>query len=77
MGQKDEYDLLDAVNWSTDSGIADPSKVAILGLSYGGYATLAAMTFTPTLFACGVEVCGPSNLTSFLSRSHPTGSPIL
>ena len=65
-GRKMQYDLLDAVNWSTDSGIADPSRVAILGLSYGGYATLAGMTFTPALFACGVEVCGPSNLTSFL-----------
>ncbi len=65
-GRKMQYDLLDAVNWSTESGIADPDRVAIMGLSYGGYATLAGMTFTPEIFACGVDICGPSNLTSFL-----------
>ena len=74
-GRKMQNDLLDAVNWSTDSGIADPSRVAILGLSYGGYATLAGMTFTPNVFACGVEVCGPSNLTSFLLTVPPYWKP--
>ena len=76
-GRKMQYDLLDAVNWSTESGIADPDKVAIMGVSYGGYATLAGMTFTPEVFACGVDICGPSNLTSFLLTFHPIGSRIL
>ena len=65
-GRKMQYDLLDAVNWSIEKGIADPDKVAIAGLSYGGYATLAGMTFAPETFACGVDICGPSNLTSSL-----------
>ena len=74
-GRKMQYDLLDAVNWSIQKGIADPSRIAILGLSYGGYATLAGMTFTPKTFACGVDVCGPSNLTSFLLTVPPYWKP--
>ena len=62
-GRKMQYDLLDAVNWSIDKGIADPDRIAIMGESYGGYAALAGMTFTPKIFACGVDYCGPSNLT--------------
>ncbi len=65
-GRKMQDDLLDAVNWSIESGIADPARIAIMGISYGGYAAMAGMTFTPTVFACGVDMCGPSNLTSFL-----------
>ena len=55
-------DLIDAVNWAADQGIADKSKVAIMGGSYGGYATLVGLTFTPEVFACGVDIVGPSNL---------------
>ena len=65
-GGKMQDDLLDAVLWSTKMGITDPERVAIVGSSYGGYAALAAMTFTPEVFACAVDICGPSNLTSFL-----------
>ncbi len=65
-GRKMQTDLLDAVNWSIEKRIADPSRIAIMGISYGGYAVLAGMTFTPAMFACGVDVCGPSNLTSLL-----------
>ena len=65
-GRKMQYDLNDAVNWSIKQGIADPQKIAIMGGSYGGYATLAGLTFTPGLFACGVDICGPSNLTSLI-----------
>ncbi len=65
-GRKMEDDLLDAVRWSTENGIADPDRIAILGLSYGGYATLSALINSGDVFACGVDICGPSNLTSFL-----------
>jgi dipeptidyl aminopeptidase/acylaminoacyl peptidase len=74
-GRKMQYDLLDAVNWSIEKGIADPSEVAILGLSYGGYAVLSGMTFTPEIFACGIDICGPSNLTSFLLTIPPYWKP--
>ena len=65
-GRKMEDDLVDAVRWSTENGIADPERIAIMGLSYGGYATLSALTNSGDVFACGVDICGPSNLTSFL-----------
>ncbi|MEK6247630.1 MAG: prolyl oligopeptidase family serine peptidase, partial [Planctomycetales bacterium] len=55
-------DLVDAVGWAVDEGIAEKSKVAIMGGSYGGYATLVGLTFTPELFACGVDIVGPSSL---------------
>ena len=59
-------DLLDAVTWAVDRKIADPSKVAIMGGSYGGYATLVGLAFTPDRFACGVDIVGPSNLETLL-----------
>ena len=65
-GRKMQDDLIDVVNWSIKQGIADPEKIAIMGGSYGGYATLAGLTFTPKLFSCGVDICGPSNLTSLI-----------
>lgn len=64
-------DLLDAVDWAIDQGIADPDRIAIMGGSYGGYATLAGMTFTPTTFACGVSIVGPSNLITLLESIPP------
>lgn len=63
-------DLLDAVQWAIDTGIADPERVCIYGESYGGYATLVGLTFTPEVFACGVDVVGPSNLVT-LAESAP------
>lgn len=59
-------DLLDAVDWAVKQGVAQPDKVAIMGGSYGGYATLAGMTMTPDRFACGVDIVGPSNLFTLL-----------
>jgi dipeptidyl aminopeptidase/acylaminoacyl peptidase len=59
-------DLIDAVDWAIAEGIADPERVAIMGGSYGGYATLAGVTFTPLKFACGVDIVGPSNLVTLL-----------
>jgi dipeptidyl aminopeptidase/acylaminoacyl peptidase len=70
-GKKMHDDLLDAVNWAVQQGVADPKKVAIMGGSYGGYATLAGLTFTPETFACGVDIVGPSNLVTLLSTVPP------
>ena len=63
-------DLLDAVDWAVKQKIATKDKVAINGGSYGGYATLVGLTFTPDMFACGVDIVGPSNLIT-LARLHP------
>ncbi|MCG2841058.1 S9 family peptidase [Sandaracinobacter sp. RS1-74] len=70
-GAKMHDDLIDAVNWAVGEGHADPARVAIMGGSYGGYATLAGLTFTPTTFACGVDIVGPSNLQTLLSTVPP------
>jgi dipeptidyl aminopeptidase/acylaminoacyl peptidase len=70
-GRKMHDDLLDAVDWAVKSGITTRDKVTIMGGSYGGYATLAGMTFTPTTFACGVDIVGPSNLFTLLETIPP------
>jgi len=70
-GRKMHDDLLDAVDWAVKGGVTTPSKVAIMGGSYGGYATLAGLAFTPDKFACGVDIVGPSNLTTLLSTIPP------
>ena len=67
-GQKMQNDLTDAVQWAIDNQIANPKKVAIYGGSYGGYATLAGVTFTPDLYACAVDLCGRSNLLTITNR---------
>ena len=70
-GRKMHDDLLDAVNWAVAEGVSTRDKVAIMGGSYGGYATLAGMAFTPDQFACGVDIVGPSNLTTLLGTIPP------
>ncbi|MFA5075336.1 MAG: S9 family peptidase [Candidatus Babeliales bacterium] len=70
-GGKMHDDLIDAVNWAIDQGIADPKKIAIVGGSYGGYAALVGATFTPDVFCCAVDICGPSNLITFLETVPP------
>ena len=70
-GAKMHDDLIDAVKWAVDGGYADAARVAIMGGSYGGYATLAGLTFTPDQFACGVDIVGPSNLSTLLSTVPP------
>lgn len=60
-------DLLDAVQWAVAKGVTTADQVAIMGGSYGGYATLAGLTFTPVAFKCGVDIVGPSNLNTLLS----------
>jgi len=66
-GLKMHDDLIDAVDWAVKGGITTKDKVAIMGGSYGGYATLAGLAFTPTTFACGVDIVGPSNLNTLLA----------
>jgi dipeptidyl aminopeptidase/acylaminoacyl peptidase len=68
---KMQDDLTDGVNWIIKQGISDPKKVAILGGSYGGYATLAGLTFTPDVYAAGVDICGPSNLATLIKAIPP------
>ena len=60
-------DLIDAVNWAVDKGYADKNNVAIFGGSYGGYAALVGLTFTPDFFVCGVDIVGPSNLETLIN----------
>ena len=57
-------------------GLADPKRIAILGGSFGGYATLAGLAFTPELYACGVDVVGPSNVATLLSSFPPYWEPV-
>ena len=70
-GAKMQEDLLDAVQWAVDQGIAKHDQVAITGGSYGGYAALAGLTFTPDDFACGVSIVGPSNLETLMQTIPP------
>lgn len=70
-GRKMQDDLTDAAKWAISERIADPEKIVIFGRSYGGYCVLAALTFTPDLFAAGIEMVGISNLISFLESTNP------
>ncbi|MCD6162488.1 MAG: S9 family peptidase [candidate division Zixibacteria bacterium] len=70
-GKKMQDDISDGVKWLIDEGIADPNRIAIYGGSYGGYATLAGLAFTPDLYACGVDYVGVSNLFTFMNTMPP------
>jgi dipeptidyl aminopeptidase/acylaminoacyl peptidase len=70
-GRNMHNDLVDAVHWAIEQGIADPQRIAIYGGSYGGYAALAGATFTPDLFCCAVDIVGPSNLVTLI-RTIPS-----
>jgi dipeptidyl aminopeptidase/acylaminoacyl peptidase len=69
-------DLIDGVNSIVQRGIANPKKIAIMGGSYGGYATLVGLTFTPDVFAAGVDIVGPSNLLTLLNSVPPYWEPM-
>lgn len=69
-------DLIDAVDWAVAEGIAIEDRIAIMGGSYGGYATLVGLTFTPDKFACGVDIVGPSNLITLLDSIPPYWEPM-
>ncbi|MGD0662611.1 MAG: prolyl oligopeptidase family serine peptidase [Syntrophorhabdales bacterium] len=74
-GAKMQNDLTDAVKWAIGKGIADPHRVCIYGGSYGGYATLAGLVFTPDLYACGVDIVGPSNIKTLFASIPPYWEP--
>lgn len=76
-GQKMQDDITDGVNWLIREELADSNKVGIYGGSYGGYATLAGLTFTPSVYACGVDYVGVSNLFTFLETIPPYWKPYL
>jgi dipeptidyl aminopeptidase/acylaminoacyl peptidase len=69
-------DISDGVKWLIDQGIADPKRIAIYGGSFGGYATLAGVTFTPDLYACGVDYVGISNLFTLINSIPPYWEPM-
>jgi len=69
-------DLLDGVNWLVETGIAQPDKIAIMGASYGGYAALVGLTFSPDVFACAVDIVGPGNLITIMQTIPPYWEPI-
>ena len=70
-GKSMQDDITDGVNWLIDEEIADPDRIAIYGASYGGYATLAGLAFTPDLYACGVDYVGVSSLFTFMESMPP------
>ena len=76
-GAKMHDDLIDGVNWLVSEGIAERDKIAIMGGSYGGYATLVGLTFTPEVFACGVDIVGPSNLITLMESIPPYWKPMM
>jgi len=76
-GGKMQDDITDGVEWLIDEGIADPERIGIYGGSYGGYATLAGLTFTPELYTCGVDYVGVSNIFTWLEAFPPYWKPFL
>ncbi|GGD56929.1 prolyl oligopeptidase family serine peptidase [Erythrobacter arachoides] len=70
-------DLIDAVDWAVERGVAQRDRIAIMGGSYGGYATLVGLAFTPEVFACGVDIVGPSNLETLLETIPPYWEPLV
>ena len=76
-GLKMQDDITDGVNWLIEQGIADKDRVCIYGGSYGGYATLAGIVFTPDVYACAVDYVGVSNLFTFMESIPPYWIPYL
>ncbi|UCF67032.1 MAG: S9 family peptidase, partial [Acidobacteriota bacterium] len=75
-GRKMQHDLTDAVQWAITERIADPQRIAIMGGSYGGYAALAGITFTPDLYAAAVSIVGPSSLFTLIASIPPYWEPV-
>jgi dipeptidyl aminopeptidase/acylaminoacyl peptidase len=76
-GGKMQDDLVDAVAWVADRGLADPARIAIYGGSYGGYAALVGAAFTPELFRAAVDIVGPSNLETLIRSVPPYWAPLI
>jgi dipeptidyl aminopeptidase/acylaminoacyl peptidase len=77
FGRAMHTDLIDGVQWAVSQGIADPQRIGIYGGSYGGYATLVGLTFTPDVFACGVSYVGPSSLITLIESFPAYWRPFL
>ena len=75
FGGKMQNDIVDAVKWVIDRGIANPKKLAIFGASYGGYAALVALTTTPDLFCCAIDISGPGDLLGWVNALAPGWGP--
>ncbi len=75
-GRTMQDDISDGVNWLIENKIVDPERVGIFGGSYGGYAVLAGMTFTPELYACGIDYVGVSNMFTFMNTIPPYWEPM-
>jgi len=76
-GQNMQNDITDGVKWLIEQGIADSTRIAIYGASYGGYATLSGVAFTPDLYACAIDYVGVSNLFTFMETIPPYWKPFL
>lgn len=74
-GRTMQDDITDGVNWLVEQGIADKERIGIYGASYGGYATLAGLAFTPDLYKCGVDYVGVSNMFTFMNTIPPYWEP--
>ena len=77
LAGKMHTDLIDGINWTIQKEIADPDKIGIMGASYGGYATIVGLSFTPDVFACGINISGISNLVSHLEAWQDPWEPNL
>jgi dipeptidyl aminopeptidase/acylaminoacyl peptidase len=75
-GARMHDDLLDAVAWAKEQGVADPKKVCIYGGSYGGYAALVGAAFTPDVFCCAVDIVGPSSIVTLIESIPPYWAPL-
>jgi dipeptidyl aminopeptidase/acylaminoacyl peptidase len=75
-GRKMQDDITDGVQWLIGRGVADPKRIAIYGGSYGGYATLAGVAFTPDLYACGIDYVGVANLFTLMKTIPPYWEPV-
>jgi dipeptidyl aminopeptidase/acylaminoacyl peptidase len=76
-GRKMQDDVTDGVRYAIAQGIADPKRICIYGVSYGGYCALAGLAFTPELYACGIDFVGVANLFTFLKTIPPYWKPML
>ena len=75
-GKSMQDDITDGVKWLIDQGIADSTRIGIYGGSYGGYAVLAGLAFTPDIYACGVDYVGVSNIFTLLQTIPPYWEPM-
>jgi len=76
IGTLTDDDITDAVRWAIEQGIADPKRIAIMGGSFGGYSVLRALTLHPDLYACGVDVVGPSDLATLMNSIPDYWKPV-